>query len=332
MATVSVQSSRKFYLVTGLLYLVLAGMWGCTDTSLRGTIASVNGKSITLAQVKALRNSTYFDWSAPSVTDVDVTWQQYGAALTNLIVMELVKQQLEKKKIAVRDEEVLAEEKLIRADYPPETFEKMLVSEAIDLDMWRFLLHNYLSVQRFFEKLLRNEVIVNPEEASDYAKANPHEFTRPSWVHLFLISGGDEKLVVSCARELDRTGDPIHAQENNPDVVIRTVRMDLPRLDPVFARAVAALRPGDVSPVIRHNNEFHQILLLESLPKREADANEIYLQAEAVLMERKIHAAYNAWVRERIRKSSIRVSRPLLQYLSPPGEGIAAGEHAPARP
>lgn len=299
------------------LFLLLLG--GCKDNIWRGEVASINGRPITLDQVAALRNSTYFDWTSSPMADVDEMRKQYGDALTNLLVVELVKQQLEKKKLAVTKEEVAAEESLIRADYPPGTFEDTLVSEAIDIDMWRFLLHNYLSVQRFLNRVLRADINIRPEEVDAYLRAHPKDFIRPPWAYFFLVSGADTKDVAECAKDLDETGDPVKVQERHPDVVIRTVSMDIPRLDPVLAGEIGKLFPGDLSPGFVIGGEHHQVLLLETLPERQADPKEAYKQIEEILITQKMHAAYNDWVLNRLKKAEIKVSKQLLPHLQQEG-------------
>lgn len=309
---------RKITLVLCLFLLLLAG---CNDNIWRGEVASINGRPITLDQVAALRNSTYFDWtSSPMATDVDAMRKQYGDALTNLLVVEMVKQHLEKKKMTVTGKDVAEEENRIRADYPPGTFENTLVSEAIDIEMWRFLLHNYLSVQRFLNAVLRAEIDIRPEEVDVYLRAHPKDFVRPPWAYFFMVSGADMNNVAECAKDLDKTGDPVQVQERHPGVVIRTVSLDIPRLDPIVAKAINKLFPGDLSPVFTINREHHQVLLLEMLPERQADPQEAYKQIEEILATQKMGAAYNTWVLNRLKKAKIKVSKQLLPHLR--GEGF----------
>lgn len=305
----------------------------CTDNIWRGEVATVNGRPITLNQIMALRNSTYFDWTSSPMAEVEVMRKQYGDALTNLIAVELVKQHLEKKKLSVTAGEAAAEETAIRADYPPGMFEEVLVSEAIDLETWRFLLHNYLSVQRFLDKILKRDIVLLPEEVEAYRQSHPNEFRRPPWAYFFLVSGAEKSEVSACSKELDETGDPVRVQERHPDAVIRTVRMDTPRLDPALAREVEKLRPGDLSPQFELNGEFHQILLLEASPAREATAREAYQQIEEILVTQKLHMAYNDWLTNRLRKATIKVSRHLLPHLRRPDAVPGApGAGAPVAP
>ena len=302
-----------------LLLLCAIAFSGCTDNIWRGEIASVNGKFITLAQVTALRNSTHFDWISSPLAEVDVMRKQYGDALTNLIVVELVKQHLAKKKIPVTDAEVAMEEDVIRADYPPGAFEEILISEAIDIEIWRFLLRNYLSVQRFLDKALRPEIIISPDEAAAYLQANRKDFIRPPWVYFLLISGADSEAVALCGNDLIKDDDPLEVQKENPDVVIRTVRMDMQRLPPFLSEQLEKMQPGDLSSVISAEDGHHQMLLLQTLPEREPTPDEAYLQIERILVSGKLHEAYNAWVLNSLEKATIKVTQQLLPHLRKSG-------------
>ena len=302
--------ARTFFLLC-IAFAVFMG-FGCEDAIWRGQVATVNGNPITLTQVSAFRNSTHFDWRPPSTAELGVMRKQYGDALTSLVVGELVKQQLAKKKLSVTNAEVLAEENHIRADYPPGTFDETLTNEAIDLETWRFLLHNHLSVQRFFDKILRPDIVITPEEVDAYLRAHPAEFIRPPWAYFLLVSGTDKTAVAACAKDLDENADPIEVQERHAEALIRTIRLDLNRLPQALGNVVVKLRPGDLSSIFSLDGEFHQILLLELLPERPTEPREAYLYIEDFLMAQKIQKDYNAWLGNRIQKSTIKISKQFL--------------------
>ncbi len=285
---------------------------GCEERMQPGEVARINGRIIMLSQLEAMRNSAFFDGSASVVEDQNELHKQYGPALTDLLALELVKQQLEKKKMAVTDQEVLAEEALIRADYPPGAFESMLVNEGIDRENWRFLLRNTLSLRRFLSKTLRPGISVTPEETTTYYREHEAEFVRPAWAHFLLISGPNRDVVEQGKSRLAATGDPTQVQAQHASLAVRTIRMDRERLLPVFVAELDRMRPGQLSAVVMGGDEFHAMLLLETTPERRLSPTEAYPLIEETLLESKLDAAYNAWIQGRLAKSDIRVSRRLL--------------------
>lgn len=312
---------------------------GCIDEAWRGEVARINGTSIMLGQVEALRNSTHFEWTSTPMAEMEQMRQQYGEALTNLLAVELVKQYLKRKELSVTDAEVAAEENLIRSDYPPGTFEDFLVKDAIDLEHWRFLLRNYLSVQRFLDKVIKPGITISSQEVAAYIKAHPEEFVRPPWVHFFLVSGPDKALVEKCAGELARNTTAVAAQAANPGVVIRDVRLDAPRLEASMDAALAKIAPGELSAVLQLDGEFHQMLLQERLPEHQLDPGDVYLEIEKSLFNQKISVSYNNWIGSRMAKADIQVATRLLPKeerpaapAKPQGATPSSGKNAEEKP
>ena len=322
-------------IAAGALVAFLCALPGCFDDVWRGNVAIINGTGITLNQVAALRNSTYFEWTNAPLTEMDDMRKQYGEALTNLLAVELVKQYLKSKKLDVTDEEVAAEEERIRADYPQGTFKDMIIGESIDMESWRFLLKNHLSVQRFLDKVLKPNIVIKPEEIAAYFKTHPEEFVRPPWVHFYFISGGDKSAVEACAHELAATKNPVETQTNNPHAVVRTAYMDEHRLDPLIRDTVAKVEPGNLSEVIRMEDEFHQILLVERRGERPLEASEAFLLIEQRLLDQKYGAAYNTWLADRMAKATIKIAAQLLPQEKnepkPTGTAASSGEVAPPK-
>ena len=313
MATQSHTPSRSLRcsFMAGAIALAML-LSACFDDVWRGNVATINGTGITLDQMAALRNSIYFDWTITPLTEMENMRKQYGEALTNLLAVELVKQHLKRKKLEVSPEEVAAEEARIRADYPPGTFEQMIVDEAIDMESWRFLLLNSLSVRRFLDAVLRPNIAILPEEVGTYLKEHPEEFVRPPWVHFYMVSGTEKDVVEKCAKELAESMDPARVQTENPNALVRTVRMDVPRLPSVYSDELAKMNPGDLSPMVTTEDEFHQMCLVEKLSERPLEPGEAYLQIERTLLEQKSAVEYNKWIASQMAKANIKVASKLL--------------------
>lgn len=314
----------------GLFFcLALAACGG--DTAEQGIVASVNGRAVTLEQLEALRDATNMEPEVPLPHAVERLREEYGFALTELLLLELVNQQLEKKKIPVTPEEVAAEEAAIRGDYPGDSFETMVREQALDLTAWRFLLKNRLAVQKFRNQVLRPDISITSEEIEAYYQRNSAEFVRPAWVYFIAISGSAEKDVEEGRALLLSTADPARVQREHPGLRVYTARMGRKRLDPELAAAIAVLRPGQITPVRSTAEGFSTALLLEEGPEKRLSPTEAYPLIEDVLLDNKLQEAYAQWVQSALSKARIRVARQLLPPEERPEEpsGRAPGFSSP---
>ena len=278
----------------------------------QGVVASINGRVVTLDQLEAMQDATSMTMDASLPQAAERLRREYGFALTELLVLELVNQQLEKKKIPVTAAEIAAEEAVIRGDYPGNSFDTMLREESIDLTTWRFLLKNHLAVQKFRKQILRSGISIASEEVEAYYHQNSAEFVRPAWVYYITISGEDKKDVEQGRAQLLSTADPAKVQREHPDLVVYTARMSKKRLAPELAADVAGLKPGQTTAVRKTREGFGILLLLDEGPEKRLTPTEAYPLIEDVLLDRKLQNAYTQWAETSLSKAKIRVTRHLL--------------------
>lgn len=278
----------------------------------QGVVATINGRAVTLNQLEAMQDATSMTADSPLPQGAERLRREYGFALTELLVLELVNQQLEKKKIPVTAAEIAAEEGVIRGDYPGNSFDTMLREESIDLATWRFLLKNHLAVQKFRKQVLRSGISIASEEVEAYYHQNSAEFIRPAWVYYITISGEDKKDVEQGRAQLLSTADPAKVQREHPGLVVYTARMSKKRLAPELAADVAGLKPGQTTAVRKTREGFGILLLLDEGPEKRLTPTEAYPLIEDVLLDRKLQDAYTQWAETSLSKAKIRVTRHLL--------------------
>ena len=98
----------KFTLAALVLAICLSAFAGCEDQETPpegsyGTVATVNGRGISLQHLQAKHDFNHLSWSASAMPSADDLQRQYGTALTELIIAELMEQELEKRGLAVSD-------------------------------------------------------------------------------------------------------------------------------------------------------------------------------------------------------------------------------------
>lgn len=307
-------------LCAALLTLLLAG---CAEDPLpEGVVATVNDRPIMLRTLEAVHDMNSMSWSghAPSVEQLQA---QYGGVLSDLIVQELVAQALSRENIAVTDAEVAEAEAEVRADYPAGEFEKSLVEEYIDLDMWRSMLRSRIAMQKFMRQVLRPSVSIPLEEVEAYYAAHRQDYRLPRRVQ-FLVVAGPDKAAVDKARAMALNGaKPADVEAAQPTVTVREVKMRRDRLPALWSKELTGLAPRQASAVKQGEWGYQSFLLVGEIPEKQLELSHAYPLVERVLLERKMDEAYARWIEAELRTARIRVSAHLVP------EARGAGADAP---
>ena len=301
-----------------VLAVVVACLSACIDGLPRaGEVARINGRSITFAQLEAMRDTAFMPLEPDSSDAFEKLRSEYGYALAELLLLELVKQQLERKKQSVTAEELAAEEALIRADYPAGAFERKVAEDAVSLETWRFLLCNRLSLQKFQQTVLRQNISIGSEEVEEYYRGHMAEFIRPAWISFIMLSGEKREAVEEAHGRLMETGDPVLVQKEMPAVGVRFVRIGKNRLPPSVIAVLSQLQPGQFSAVSPGDEGFRAVLFLEEGPEHRLSPTEAYPVIEKTLLEARLQESMTDWAAKRLPKANIRVSSLFLN-----GKGI----------
>ncbi|MGJ3524439.1 peptidylprolyl isomerase [Nitratidesulfovibrio sp. D1] len=296
-------------LCAALLSLLLSG---CGQDPLpEGVVATVNDRPIMLRTLEAVHDMSSMSWSghAPSVEQLQA---QYGNVLSDLIVQELVAQALARENIVVTDAEVAEAEAEVRADYPAGEFEKSLVEEYIDLELWRSRLRARIAMQKFMRQILRPAISIPLEEVEGYYAAHRQDYRLPRRVQ-FLVVAGPDKAAVDKARAMAVNGArPADVEAAQPTVTVREVKMRRDRLPALWSKELAGLAPRQASAVKQGEWGYQSFLLVGEIPEKQLELSHAYPLVERVLLERKMDEAYARWIDAELRTARIRVSTHLL--------------------
>lgn len=299
-----------------LVLVILSGLAllaACKDKELpTGVAATVNGSPITVRQLEVAHDADVPSWSnarGPSVVELK---KQYGIVLTGLILQELVMQELVREGADVSDAELLAAESEIRADYPGEEFERVLVEDYIDLEQWRAMLRRRIALGKFAERVLRPDISVSLAEVETYYRAHEGDFRLPARVRLFVVEGEDRAAVEKTRAMLVSGEGALDAATAVSAVTIRDVLLGRDRLPPQWLKDIAGLAPGKASPVRSGGGNSMTLILSESLPERLLPITEAYPLIESLLVEQKMDTAFDAWAVRALPAADIRVSKHLV--------------------
>ena len=300
-------------LLAVLAVCLLLGLAGCSDdTDDLGVVARVNGHPIALSDLEFLHDLQSFN--RPALPSVDALRSEYGDVLSDLIVLELVRQELVERGIPVSPEELKAAEDKIRADYPDQaSFEQVLVEEYIDLDTWRRFLAYHQTVEKFNSQILRPMIKIDYKEAEAYYRDHLNDFYLPTRLRLLVIWGPGRELVERAAKIYAADGDAAALADKFKNVNAREVVMAESKLPSSWKNALTGLKPKEPSPVLSDVSGFESLVIEESVPARLLDPSQAYPLVEEALLSKKMRDAFTDWLQKRLAESTISISELLLR-------------------
>jgi hypothetical protein len=330
---------RRFPLFLFPLFLLLLG--GCReektlpDTLLSREVASVDGSPITFREAESRRARLFSGFSVQAAQETNALLrEQYLYVISQIVDEMLIARFMEDKGAGLADGELEAEEAIIRDDYPPGAFERMLLEEGINLDLWRGQLRRMLLVRKFVAAEVRAQVMPTPEAIQEYYNHHSGEFIAPEQWHFFQISGLD-KAEVEAARKIFLANRNATAVQKLHMVTIREVRAKGDMLPKNLGEELANLAVWDATSVKPYERGFSSVVLLGKTPQTPLDAASVTTRIEQILTEDTQAAVYGQMADKLRQKAKVRIADVLLR----PGEATmektdppAAGSPGPEKP
>lgn len=305
---------RATHFVMAAMALFL--MASCSaDRNEPGVIAKVNGQPIYLNQLEYKYDIMYLDSMDDLNPTVSHLRKDYGNILGDLIIQELIIQDLAGRGLEVTDEELNKAEESVRKDYPEGAFEEILVEEYIDISFWRKELKARLSIEKFFQQVLRPAIKIDYTEAEAYYKSHLTDFYLPTRLKFILVSGPSRDLVLK-ATQLHGKGEGMaEITSKLKEVEVRQLRMREDRLPATWLNALSSLEQGEASSMFTEDSRFYRIVLVERSPAKVLDPTQAYPLVEQILLDQKMRNAFDAWLSRKLQTVEISVSTHLLQRM-----------------
>jgi peptidyl-prolyl cis-trans isomerase C len=289
--------------------------------------AKVNGTPITTLELnRTFLSHVQVPYSM--VQDDPRAKQLLRQILDNLIDRELLLQQAKSSKATVAPQEIDAElQKIIERFPSKEAFEQALSSQNFTLDAVRKDLQDQLLRQRVVKKEILDKVNVNPEQFQPFYDQHKDKYVEEEQVHARHIlmkvpqdtSAADEdKLKKKASDVLKRAkkGEDFAAlakqfsedgsRESGGDLgFFARGRMVGP-----FEEAAFALKPGQISDLVRTQFGYHIIKVEERKPGRSLSYAEAKEQVKEDLTREQTFARYQEYMASLRSKASIEILLP----------------------
>ena len=166
-----ITSHRLAIFSTALLFLFLAG---CRDSPPANVAASINNRVITYAELDKYHRSQFPSPSdRPSDDQVSI---QKLEVLRTLIDKEIMLQRAEKLGLMAVDADVEAKFNELKAPYTKEEFQKQLEARKMGVEDLRAQLRRDLSIEKLFNKEITSHISISDKDVADFYNTNKASF------------------------------------------------------------------------------------------------------------------------------------------------------------
>ena len=292
--------------VAAVLLVLCCLSLGCSPDGGDGVAAVVNGYNITDEELERYYQSQVQDQSEPP-SEEQARMMRLNL-LSEIIDRQLLLQQAEQRGLMAVDQEVDARLAEFRAPFTDdEEFQASLRDRGLDREQLREEIRRSMSVEKLLNREITSRVKVEEAEIREYFEANKTSFALPEQqLHLaqIVVSPGPEvpvpNLLNDDAIDEDRAKAKIRmieerlasgedfsrlAEQYSEDPSASTggdlgfvPQSALEKTDISIRRVVAALSPGDVSPVIETDGQFRIIKLIAKEPAGQRELSDPRVQ------------------------------------------------------
>jgi peptidyl-prolyl cis-trans isomerase SurA len=157
------------------LVLGVALLAGCNRSAPPNVAATVNGRSITYAELDKQYQSSFGGSPGDHPSDDQLEIQKLEV-LRTLIDSEIMLQRAEKMGLMAVDADVEAKYAELKAPYTQEEFQKQLNSRKMTVDDLKAQLRRDLSVSRLLNKETTSQISITDKDISDFYNSNKASF------------------------------------------------------------------------------------------------------------------------------------------------------------
>lgn len=289
---------------------------GRDEKSIPKILAAINGDSITSEEFL----EAFKDIETGLGNDVKM-----GEGRLRELKKEVLDQLIERKiflleahrtGIKVGEEEIRKTSEGVKADYPPDGFEKMLDEKGMSYADWEKEMMEDLMIMKLHEKIQETPLDISEEELRKYYNEHVQEFNKKDEVHVrqivvateeeatqirqALLSGTDFSQL---ARERSLSPD----REKGGDLGFFSKGMMPKEFDIVFS-----LKIGEVSNAIKTPYGYHIFKVEGKKPARRLSYQEAKTQVRNIIIQEKKEVLFRLWVEDLKKKFNIKINYQLL--------------------
>jgi peptidyl-prolyl cis-trans isomerase SurA len=292
------------------LLCFLAALAGCGRSAPANVAAMVNGRAITYAELDKLYQTNFGGSNEPAGSrpgDDQMTFQRLQV-LRTLIDNEIMLQRAEKEGLLATDADVEAKFAELRAPYTQEEFQKQLADRKMSAEDVKAQLRRELSVEKLINKETTSRITISDKDITDFYNANKSSFNRAEpMIHMAQIlvtpqpdpnvrnlkndKAQDEaqaRKKIERIYQLLQQGEDFAQVAQNYSEDANSVQSggdlgfigesQLEKANADLRKAVMALHPGQVTPIIPSTEGYRILKVITREPAGQRDLNDPAVQ------------------------------------------------------
>src|SRR5579863_432281 len=292
-------------------------MCGCKRATPDNVAATVNGRTITYAELDKKYQSTFMS-STERPSDDQMRIQKLEV-LRSLIDNEIMLQRAEKLGLMATDAEVEAKLTELRAPFTQEEFQRQLTARKMSLEDLKAQLRRDLSIQKLFNKEITSQISISDKDVTDYYQSSKRSFNFPEpQIHMaqILVTSVPDPNVRNLKN--DKAQNEEQARKKIEMIMARLKQGEefasiaqyfsedpntapnggdlgfvpessLERANPMLRKAVEAMSPGQITPVIQTSEGYRILKVISKEPagQRELTDPRVQQNIRETLLNRK---------------------------------------------
>jgi parvulin-like peptidyl-prolyl isomerase len=190
--------------------------------------------------------------------------------------------------------------------------EQALKQQGISIEEFKKRVKERLLWMAMFEKITK-DVKVTEKQAQDYYNKNKKRYEEPEKIRVKQILVADHEKAKSVLKEL-KEGSSFEslAKKYSLDTQSKDKGGELPLLTrdqvvPEFGKVAFALKPGEVSDIVKTSYGYHIIKLIEKIPAKKKTFNQVKGQVVQELEDREKRQKFQKWVDGLRKKAEIKI-------------------------
>ncbi|HCG98411.1 MAG: hypothetical protein A2074_03850 [Candidatus Aquicultor primus] len=302
----------RYGMAIALIAVVALSVAGCSKEPLA---AKVNGKKITLAEVDVRltqmvgQQAEMFQGEQGEQAKV----QFRNQVLDQMIEMELLMVEVNKRGIKVTDKEIDAKLKELMKDYglkEQAELEAALKQQNMTLVQFKKELADRIQIEKLGDQVTK-DVKASSKEVKEYYEKNKASFAVKDQVQVAHILVQDEAKAKKILADVQAGADFSKlAKEHSIDPGSKDKGGEMPMTDkdqfvPEFAAASWTLEPGQISDIVKTTYGFHIIKMIAKKDGGEKAFNDIKDEVEEQMLSPKKQEVFGKWLDELKAKAKI---------------------------